>query len=310
MNRRLCARSIAALGAVGVLLGLAHAPARAQTMEPRVYSPAPVGTQFAILALADSEGGLSVDPSLPLTDVDLSVRTAILGYARSIDILGQSGKIDVLVPYGRIDGTALYQGQPIARRVDGFGDPLVRASVILAGAPAMNAGQFRAYRQDLLLAASVQLSVPLGQYDGDRLLNLGANRWAAKAEIGGSKTFGRLTAELAAAATLYDDNEDFFGGNRRSQAPVYSAQGHLVYTWPSGVWFAANATYLAGGETRVNGRADRNLQSNWRAGLTAAVPLTRQFSLKFNASKGISARTGNNFDLLGAALQYRWGGTR
>jgi hypothetical protein len=30
--------------------------------------------------------------------------------------------------------------------------------------------------------------------------------------------------------------------------------------------------------------------------------------VKFYASSGVSARTGNNFDLLGIAWQYRWGG--
>jgi len=56
----------------------------------------------------------------------------------------------------------------------------------------------------------------------------------------------------------------------------------------------------------VNGIGDRNLQENWRLGLTAAVPITRSISVKFNASRGVYARTGNNFDLFGAALQYRW----
>jgi hypothetical protein len=31
-------------------------------------------------------------------------------------------------------------------------------------------------------------------------------------------------------------------------------------------------------------------------------------SIKFYASKGVAARTGDNYDLIGAAWQYRWGG--
>lgn len=302
-------RAFRTLLAAGLpLVSASQGSALAQSIEPRVYSPAPVGAQFLVLAYSDSEGGLSVDPALPLTDVDLSVQSALLGYARSIDLLGKAGKIDVVVPYGKITGSALYRGEPIERRVDGFGDPLIRASVILDGAPAMNASEFRNYKQDSLVAVSLQGSLPVGQYDETRLINLGANRWAAKLEIGGSKRFGRWTMELAAATTMFGDNSEFFGGNRRSQAPIYSAQGHLIYNLPSGVWIAANATYFTGGETSLNGRPDRNLQSNWRGGLTAAVPVTRRFSIKANASTGISARTGNSFDLLGIAVQYRWGG--
>jgi hypothetical protein len=31
-------------------------------------------------------------------------------------------------------------------------------------------------------------------------------------------------------------------------------------------------------------------------------------SVKFYASSGVSARTGNSYDLVGIAWQYRWGG--
>jgi hypothetical protein len=41
--------------------------------------------------------------------------------------------------------------------------------------------------------------------------------------------------------------------------------------------------------------------------LIAVMPLTRRISLKLNGSKGVSQRTGQNFNLYGLALQYRWG---
>ncbi|WP_380873352.1 hypothetical protein ACFB49_40980 [Sphingomonas sp. DBB INV C78] len=283
-------------------------PACAQSIEPRAYSPGPVGVNFLVLALSDTDGGLSIDPSLPVSDAKLSVRTAAVAYVRTLDFWGNSGKVDVIVPYGKLSGSAIFQGEPVERKVDGFGDPLVRVSVSLYGAPALNMAEFRNYRQDLLVAASVQVSVPVGQYDGSRLLNIGANRWSVKPEIGVSKALGRWIVELAAAGTFYGDNDNFFGGRTRSQDAIYSAQTHVIYNLPSGIWLAANATYFAGGRTKVDGIPDRNLQSNWRAGVTAAMPLSRRMSVKINASSGVSARTGNNYDLLGVALQYRWGG--
>jgi hypothetical protein len=47
--------------------------------------------------------------------------------------------------------------------------------------------------------------------------------------------------------------------------------------------------------------------SNSRLGLTVAVPIDRYYSIKFNASSGISTRTGTNFNTAGLVLQYRWG---
>jgi len=282
--------------------------AHAQSIEPRAYSPAPVGMNFVVVGVSDSTGGLSIDPALPVSDAELSVRSLVLGYARSLDFWGMAGKIDLIAPYGRLSGSATYRGEPVQRKVDGIFDPALRVSVILRGAPALSPTEFKNYRQDLLIGASVQVSVPVGQYDKERLLNLGANRWSVKPEVGMSKVLGRRwTMEMSAAATFYGTNSDFFGGRRRSQDAIFSAQTNVIYNLPSGAWASIAATYFTGGKTSVNGVADRNLQKNWRLGLTAALPISRKISVKFSASKGVWARTGNNFSQFGIALQYRWG---
>ena len=43
--------------------------------------------------------------------------------------------------------------------------------------------EFAGYRQDLILGASLQVSAPLGQYDADKLVNIGTNRWSIKPEL-------------------------------------------------------------------------------------------------------------------------------
>jgi hypothetical protein len=292
---------------VGLTLAAWAAPAQAQSIEPRAYSPSPVGINFLVIGGTDSTGGLAVDPALPLTDVHLKVKNLFMGYARSIDLWGRSAKIDLILPYGRLSGSAFYQGMPVERKVDGFLDPALRLSVILHGAPVLSPAEFRHYRQNLVIGASVQVTAPVGQYDKTRLLNLGTNRWSVKPEIGMSKRLGRWIMELTGSATFFSTNPDFFGGRKRSQDSIFTAQTNVIYNLPSGAWLAVAAAYLTGGKTSLDGISDRNLQRNWRVGLTAAMPLSRKFSVKFSASKGVSARTNNNVDQLGLALQYRWG---
>jgi hypothetical protein len=43
-------------------------------------------------------------------------------------------------------------------------------------------------------------------------------------------------------------------------------------------------------------------------GLTVALPVHRHHSLKLYASTGVATRTGSDFDAVGVAWQYRWGG--
>jgi hypothetical protein len=283
-------------------------PAGAQSLEPRAYSPGPVGVNFAIVALSQSTGGLSVGGDVPLTDARLAFAGPTLGLARTLDLWGLSGKFDVIVPMGRLSGSALYQGEPESRAVTGVGDPTMRLSVMFYGAPAMDAAQFRTYRQDLIVGASLQVSLPLGQYDDSRLLNIGAHRWWVKPETGLSKALGPWTVELAAAGTFYTENSDFFGGHRRGQDPIYSGRMNAIYSFRSGVWASLDATFFTGGRTEIDGVEGNDLERNWRLGATLAFPITRRTSLKFNASRGVSARTGNNYDMIGAAWQYRWGG--
>src|SRR6267378_3380599 len=90
--------------------------------------------------------------------------------------------------------------------------------------------------QDLIVGVSLQVSAPLGQYDDSKLLNLGNNRWSFRPELGISKAWGPWTFEVAPSVTFFSNNTDFVGGNTFAQAPIYAVQGHILYTFQSGVW--------------------------------------------------------------------------
>ena len=282
--------------------------AQAQEIEPRAYSNAPVGVNFLIAGYAYTRGGVAFDPALPVTNPQLQTSSAVLAYARVLDLWGTSGKVTAIVPYTWLSGSADFAGEPVRRVVDGFADPSLRLSVNLFGAPALTLKEFKNYEQDLIVGASLQVTVPSGQYDDSRVVNISTNRWSIKPELGISKTLGPWTLELSAAATLFTDNKDFFGGNTRSQEPLYSTQGHVIYGFPSGIWASLDATYFTGGRTEINGTPNDDRQENWRLGATLALPVDIHNSVKLYASSGVSARTGNNYDLIGVAWQYRWGG--
>ena len=286
----------------------ALAPAHAQDIEPRAYSNAPVGVNFLIAGYAYTRGGLSFDPSLPVTDENLRTSNAVLAYARVLDLWGMSAKLDAIIPYTWLSGSAEYSGQPVHRVVNGFADSRFRLSVNLYGAPALTLAEFAGYRQDVIVGASLQVGVPWGQYDDTRVVNIGTHRWLFKPEIGISKAQGPWTLELAAGAAFFTDNTDFFGGKTRAQDPIYSFQIHTIYNFHSGIWASFDATYFTGGRTTIDGVRGDDFQQNWRLGATLALPVDLHNSVKLYASNGVSARTDNNFDLFGVAWQYRWGG--
>jgi len=293
---------------VACTLMAALSMACAQDIEPRAYSNAPVGVNFLIVGYAYTRGGLAFDPSLPVKNPQIETHSTVLAYSRVLDLWGKSAKFQVIAPYTWLSGSADYNGQTVRRVVDGLSDARFRLSVNLYGAPALPPKEFAGYKQDLIIGAGLSASVPSGQYDSTRLVNIGTNRWSFTPEVGASKALGPWTLEVAAAATFYTDNNDFFGGSTRSQDPLYLMQGHVIYSFPRGIWASIDPTYFMGGRSTIDGIQSNDLQENWRVGGTLALPVNARNSIKLFASSGVSARTGNNYDQIGIAWQYRWGG--
>ena len=78
-------------------------PAIAQDIEPRAYSNAPIGVNFLVAGSTYTRGGLAFDTALPMTDVNLQTSSAIVAYARVIELGGQSGRFEVIAPYTLAD---------------------------------------------------------------------------------------------------------------------------------------------------------------------------------------------------------------
>ena len=91
------------------------------------------------------------------------------------------------------------------------------------------------------------------------------------------------------------------------QAPIFSFQTNASYNFSGGIWAALGVTLYRGGRSTLNGTQKNDELDNSRTGLTVAIPIDRRDSIKFNASTGISTRTGTNFNTVALAWQYRWG---
>ena len=282
--------------------------AHAQDLEPRAYTNTPVGMNFLLIGYQYSEGALLFDPALPITDADAKVNMGLLAYVRTMDVAGKSAKAGVLLPYADLSADGYLDGDYRTRETDGLVDPAFYFTINLFGAPILSLEEFKDYQQDTIIGLTFKLTAPLGVYDKDKLLNIGTNRWSFKPEFGISKAIGRWTLDAAAAAIFYTDNDQFDNGKTRQQDPIYSLQGHVIYSFKNHIWAAVSATYYTGGRTTIDGTTRDDLQQNWRTGFTVAIPVNRNHSIKLFGNNGVSTRTGTDYDSLGIAWQYRWGG--
>jgi len=302
-------RSAGTLCVALTILALPWASGRlaAQDLEPRSYTNIPVGESFLVVGYIRSGGEIAPSgASSPLQELELDIDAGVVGFAHSFALAGSSAKVDMVVSRQCWEGSAIFLGDFVEDRRCGYGDPKIRLSWNFYGAPALELAEFMKWDPGLVIGTSLQVSVPIGTYKDDQLLNFGANRWMFRPGIGMSYKVGRWHYDVIASVRLYEDNDDFFNGSTVEQDPLYSVQGHLIYSLRKGRWLSLNANFYRGGETSVEHVRSRNLKENSRFGVTYSTPISRHHSLKLYASTGILTRTGDDFDTLGIAWQYRF----
>ncbi len=287
-------------------------PARlliSQELDPNAYSTSPVGVNILALTNNLSSGDLSFDPTIPIEEAKATINTTALAYVRALNFLGRSSNLGVVLPYtlGNLEGR--YLGELLMARRSGLRDPALRFAVNLYGAPAMNLKEFAGHRRKTQVGVSLALAAPLGQYDPRKLVNIGANRWSFKPEVGLSQPLGRKWAlEFYTGVWLFTDNKDFSGGRTRKQQSIGSAQLHLLHTFRPRLWAAFNANFYVGGRTTIDGTRNIDLQRNSRIGGTLSVPLNRRQSVKVSFNRGAYTTIGADFNTLAVAYQFLWGG--
>lgn len=301
MKRRRCIRA----GLLVVVLGGVPVQSRAQELEPRAYSPSPVGANFLVAGYLHSSGDVVFDASVPF-DVDAQLNAGTVGYGRTFGILGRAANVLMAAPYvwGDITGSTNERSRSITR--SGFGDPRFKATVNLIGGPALTPAEFAARTPRTTLGASLTVVPPLGEYDSSKLINIGTNRWAFKPELGVSVPIGRWFLDGYAGVWLYTDNDNFFGGSHREQDPIATLQLHASYTFRPRLWLAFDSTWYSGGQATIDGVERSNRLENTRIGATLSLPIGAQQSLKFTWSEGASTRAGGDFTTYGVAWQYMW----
>ena len=281
--------------------------ASAQDLEPRAYVAAPVGLNFVAVSASHSRGDVLLDTSLPLEDIRASVNVLGLGYGRTFAMFDRTALLVVAVPVAWFDATGRV-GEELGRASrTGLGDGRIRLSVNLLGGRALPPAEFARATRPTIVGVSFTAAPPIGQYDRSKLVNIGANRWSFKPEIGVSHRIRRWTIEGYAGAWLFTRNETFYPGDAlRTQAPIVGVQVHASYTFKPGWWVAGNGTWYSGGTTTVNGIDRGDLQRNSRLGATMSLPLPRRQSIKIAASAGATTRRGTAFKTIAAAWQLSW----
>lgn len=267
-------------------LFLFNGHAMAQDLEPRRWALLPTGSDFLGFAVGDTSGDIYLDPVIQVRDVKLEYATFGASYIHTFALWGKPVRIDVGVPYASARWEGLLNDVPASTRRRGFIDPWMRLSINLYGAPALEGQAFMRYMAEhpvnTTIGAAIAVIPPLGDYNSEKLINLGNNRWAVRPQIGALHAHNKWQFETTAAVFLYGDNDEFYPAHQvRSQDPLWSIQGHIIYTFRPGLWASLSSGFAWGGESTIAGtpKNDEVLMPMWE--LSLGVPITPRQGLKF-----------------------------
>ncbi len=278
----------------------------AQEIEPRIYANIPMDINIVVLSYSYGSGNILSDPALPIEDFTVVTHTPAITYARSIGFLGKLWKFQITQPYMHMAGDVKIAGKDTSGTKTGFTDTRLRLAVNLFGSPAVSLKDFKRFQQETIIGASLVISVPVGQYDKSKRVNLGSNRFGIKPEIGVSKRLARWYLEAYAGIWFFTENKEFLETMVVKQEPIYTLQWHISYQFISGPWIAIDGAYADGGRISINEIKQTTFQKNWRIGGAITWPLNRQHSIKLIAHTGVYTRLGSDFDVITIAYQYLW----
>jgi hypothetical protein len=287
---------------------IAAASCGAQGLAPRAYIVTPIHSNAITLTYSFYDGSILFDETVPITGATARLSVPVVSYSHSFNFFGRTALFSTSLPYG----VGHFRGSVIGAETSAYRSGLLapdfRFSVNLKGGPAMNAGEYRKWRQKSILGASFKFQPLAGQYDPTKLINLGANRWAFRPELGYSRRSGNWLLDAYVGIWFFTKNKEFFpGGAIQSQNPTTSFEGHVSYDFKPFLWVSFDGNFWFGGATSINGVSNPlTQQKSSRVGATASIPLTRHQSMKLSYNDGAYIRYGGNFQNLSLAWQYSW----
>lgn len=280
----------------------------AQDTEPRRWTQIPTGVSFLGMGYSYTSGDIFFDPVLKIEDGVFDLHGVVVTYIRSLSFMGKSARLDFALPYqaGRWEG--LIDGQDVSVRRRGPGDARARFSVLLYGGPAETLQEFaRSKKSNTVIGAAIAVTMPTGDYSSERLINLGANRWVIRPQMGMTHSRGKWTGEVTGSLFFYSGNNHFFQDTSLKTDPLFAVQAHLIYTFRPGLWTSISTAYGWGGEATVNGNAKNNPSGNWLTALSFGFPIDRKQGLKIAWVRGRTQKeTGADIDslVLGYSLMF------
>ncbi len=198
----------------------------------------------------------------------------------------------LIIPFGQqsLDGSGV-GGVEVSS--SGLADPIVTATIWF-----VNDTETKTW-----LGFTPFVTVPIGEYDEEKSVNLGANRWAFKPEFGFVKGFGNYFFELIGNCEFYTDNDDYSAASvTLEQDLLYTLESHVSYNFTDAFYVSGDYFYHNGGETEINGINQDNEKDDHALQLSLGFMLNPSYQLLVKYKSDVKVENGLKTNTLGLRL--------
>jgi hypothetical protein len=280
----------------------------AQFAEAHNYDNTPVGLNQIELAYGYARSNASIDTSLIVAGAKFDLNQGTISYQRTFGVLHHLAWVEASIPLAGLGGSI--GGTSIHNSTTGAGDFSYTVSALLKGGPALSVAEFADYKPTTIVGMSLTVSAPTGQYDPNKVLNLGSDRWSFKPELAFSHPFGpekKWQCDLYAQAYFFTDNTSYHGTQILRQDPLPAFEGHISYSFLNNMWASLDSLYSFRGDTQVNGVSQESTQRNFVLGSELNLSITTQHAVVLQFGKALVHQNGPAYTGFAVKYSYTWG---
>jgi hypothetical protein len=194
----------------------------------------------------------------------------------------------------------------------GYADPTVQLDINLFGTPRLksNVDLFN-YEPTWTVDTAVMLGVPVGEYDADKLVNLGLNRWFTRIALPVKYHFGAFSPgymgsfEITPSVWMFEDNDDFLGQTLEND-PILQLEAHLTQDFTPTVFGSIDLLFRKGFESTIGGAEAGEELDIGDLGYTLNVTTTDNLMIRASFSSNVFGDNDVENSVIRMQFVYRW----
>jgi hypothetical protein len=280
---------------IASLVFAAQAPVLAVGDGPRAYMLTPADSQILTAYGLFLDGNQNLDPGVSSRNLDLDVDVGVLQYTHSFSLCDNACGVFLIAPYGSTEGTFNFPLFSLTGESSGLADIQLGTVFGLYGSPSLEVPDYLEYDPGFSLGLLAKLTAPTGEYDENKVINLGSNRWGLQVGVPMGYYLGEsfldddlTTFELLPSVFFFGDNADPFRAGESSQDPLFQIEAHITRNLSRMAWVSLDANYQYGGETSTDGISGNDRRESFGLGGTIGVNLSKTLSINATYGKVIS----------------------